>query len=161
MEIEERYTIFTQMLSAMARSVNQLKTLALKEFGIHGSNVNCLFFLRKNPEGLTLTELSGLCQEDKAAVSRCLQELRDKELVSVAEQSPKRYRARFRLTEKGLAAARRLHEVIRSSVISGGRYLTEEERVVFYSCMEKIQGSLQDYVRSFSDGQSPQPESKG
>ena len=146
MQIDERFTLFTATIAGLYRSVQVLKGLALAQFGLRGTNVNCLFFLKRNPEGLTVSELSVLCQEDKAAVSRCMQELKESAMVSLSLENGKRYRGRFTLTEKGLGVAKSLYDTITAAVVEGGRNLTEEERDCFYRCLEKIQENLQDYI---------------
>ena len=148
MEIGERYKEFTGAITALCHQVQVLKAMALEDFGIRGSNANCLFFLNQNREGLTVSELSGLCGQDKAAISRSLSELEDAGMVRVLLENGKRYRARFILTEAGLKVARKLWNAIEACVVAGGELLTEEERAVFYTCLKKIQNSLEILTHS-------------
>ena len=154
MEIEERYKEFTSAITILCHQVQVLKAMALEDFGIRGSNANCLFFLDQNREGLTVSELSGLCGQDKAAISRSLSELEDAGMVKILLENGKRYRARFILTEAGLQAAKKLWNAIKACVLSGGKLLSEEEREVFYSSLRKIQSSLERLTHSKEEWES-------
>lgn len=51
----------------------------------------CLYYLGKHPEGLTTSELTKLCCEDKAAVSRALSQLESGGLI--VREAPENKRA--------------------------------------------------------------------
>ncbi len=146
MTIDERYIRFCGHLAGLTRCVQTIKTIALKEFHLKGSSVNCVFYLNQHPDGLTITELSELCQEDKAAISRNMTILEDRGFAIMVSENGKRYRARFVLTDSGRAAASRLHETIVSSVEAGGSTLTDDDRSVFYRCLSAINKNLQGYI---------------
>ena len=105
-----------------------------------------MFYLNQHPDGLTITELSELCQEDKAAVSRNMTILEDRGFAAMVSENGKRYRARFVLTASGRSAASQLHETITSSVEAGGSTLTDNDRAVFYRCLSAINKNLQGYI---------------
>ncbi len=153
MNLEERYWLFTSAISSLCRYVQTLRGMALKYFGIRGSNANCLFFLSSSEEGLTVSELSGLCGQDKAAVSRSLSELEEAGMVQIRLENGKRYRGRFFLTQRGIEVSRNLLRKIHSCVLAGGELLSEEEREIFYRCLKKILGSLEMLLSS--SGQEP------
>ena len=103
----------------------------------------CLFFLHSHPEGLTAAQLSQLCAEDKAAVSRSLASLAEKGYI---ESDEKKYRSRIRLTEQGKQVAVHIDEMIERWVESGGDGLSEENREAFYSSLELISNNLRDHL---------------
>ena len=47
----------------------------MKKFGLRASHTMCLYYLGRYDGGLTATQLTELCKEDKAAISRCLGQL--------------------------------------------------------------------------------------
>ena len=62
----------------------------------------------KAPGGLTATQLTELCKEDKAAISRTLSQLSSKGLVSCELPEHKRsYRTLYYLTEEGNTVVKR------------------------------------------------------
>lgn len=50
----------------------------MKNHGLKGTQVNYLFYLYENENGITATEICSLCAEDKGFVSRALKELEEK-----------------------------------------------------------------------------------
>ena len=115
----------------------------MTEFGLKGAHAMCLFFLQNHPEGITAAQLSHLCAEDKAAVSRSLADLAEKGYV---ESEEKKYRSRIRLTERGKEVADHIDEMIDQWVSFGGDGLTEENREIFYKSLGLIAQNLHDKV---------------
>lgn len=108
----------------------------------------CLYYLGQHPEGLTATQLTELCKEDKAAVSRCLSQLSDRQLV-VCEQPAdhkRSYRSRYMLTGQGRSVVNGIQARIKEALSYGGRGLTEERRRDFYGTLAIISENLSDYL---------------
>lgn len=150
MTIDERYMIFTASVTGIAYSIQQIKNIALKPYGLKGRNVNCLFHLYRYGGGITLLELAKLCGEDKAAVSRSISDLRKMNYVTATSESGKNYRAKIRLTEDGARAAAHLDRCITEAVTSGGISMNEEERENFYRCLKNIDRDLEKYMKKIS-----------
>ena len=135
----KRFQSFVSGITICYKYIQRIKSVEMTEFGLKGTHVMCLFFLWQNPEGLTAAQLSQLCVEDKAAISRTLAVLNEKEYIC---SEGKKYRAEIRLTEKGLEVTRKLEELIEQWVGFGGDGLTDEERTVFYRALGKISANL-------------------
>lgn len=105
----------------------------------------CLFFLHHNPDGLTAAQLTELCAEDKAAISRNIALLQQKGYI---ESGEKRYRSKLRLSESGLALAGQIDTLIEQWVALGGDGLTEEQRATFYTVLELIAGNLREKAKN-------------
>lgn len=143
----DRFEQFTAAVSRMYRCIQRIKSQEMDEFGLRGGHVTCLYFLGRHPGGLTSAELSAICGEDKAAVSRTVGELEDRGLISLTSTADKkRYRAKVQLTQSGEAVARRMDEIIVHIVERADRGLSEEERTVFYRAFAKISDNLQAYA---------------
>lgn len=83
--MDHRFETFSLSILELNRYLQKIKELEMKQFGLKASHTMCLYYLGQHPEGLTATQLTELCKEDKAAVSRCLSQLSDRQLV-VCEQ---------------------------------------------------------------------------
>ena len=136
-----RFEDFVTGITVCYKYIQRIKSAEMTEFGLKGTQVMCLYFLHRHPEGLTAAQLCQLCAEDKAAISRTLAILQEKGFISAGE---KKYRAVLHLTDAGEAVACRVDELIAQWVDFGGDGLTEEERAVFYSALSHIAGNLRD-----------------
>ena len=135
----QRFQSFVTGVTQCYKSIQKIKATEMTEFGLKGTHVMCLFFLSQHPEGLTAAQLSQMCAEDKAAISRALAVLQEKGYIQAGE---KKYRAPLRLTPAGQALAREMEALIQQWVSLGGDDLTEEERRVFYRVLGKIAANL-------------------
>lgn len=151
----QRFEDFVTMITICYKGIWRIKNMEMNELGqelnklgLKGSHVMCLFFLHRNPEGLTSAQLCQLCAEDKAAISRAVSALLDMGYITY---EGKKYRAKLRLTEAGLQIARQEDALICQWVNYCGSELTTEERDVFYSCLEKITGKISEVLESGKD----------
>ena len=103
----------------------------------------CLFQLQQHPEGMTAVQLAQACEEDKAAVSRTLAELRRLGLVENAPAGPRRYRVPITLTEEGLKATDRMNQKIIDVVAASAQGYTAQERETFYRVLLQVSDNLQ------------------
>lgn len=139
----QRFEAFVLSINRIYRSIQKIKSQEMVELGLRGPHVMCLFQLRQYPEGLTAAELSSLCLEDKAAVSRVISKLEELRLVQLQEPGGKRrYRAKIRLTEAGNQAAEKMTALIRRAVQRGGDGLSDAQREVLYPALETIARNL-------------------
>ncbi|MBQ2868374.1 MAG: winged helix-turn-helix transcriptional regulator [Firmicutes bacterium] len=141
--MQDRFQAFVTGISVCYKYIQKIKSVEMTEFGLKGAHAMCLFFLHSHPEGLTAAQLSQLCAEDKAAVSRSLASLAEKGYI---ESDEKKYRSRIRLTEQGKQVAVHIDEMIERWVESGGDGLSEENREAFYSSLELISNNLRDHL---------------
>ena len=137
----KRFEQFVSGITVCYKYIQRIKALEMPELepGMKGSHVMCIFYLEQNPDGLTAAQLSNLCQEDKAAISRTLSELVERGFVAGGEKDGKRYRALLVLTEKGQALAEKVDgNVLR--VMS--RIACSEEDIAKESTKKKLQQDL-------------------
>ena len=158
----ERFETFTLLVSKLSRSIRKIKSEEMAEFGLKGPHVSCLYYLSQCG-GLTASELCERCEEDKAAVSRSLDYLRQKGLssacaslekngyVTCAEGS-RRYRSPLGLTEKGAAVCRVLNEKIERVVEAASRGLSDRERQIMYGAMAVISDHLDEIAEKLKNG---------
>lgn len=153
-----RFKEFNKNISAAYKYLIKIKSYGIKEFGLKGSHVMCLFYISEADNGLTATELCRLCNEDKAAVSKSLSSLLESGYVQHENEYNKKYRTKYFLSPKGKDIAFKLDEKIRTAVTGGGNGLTEEERDVFYRSLQKIVDNLETVCKGFSDGTEQEEE---
>ena len=72
--MEERFEAFTVLIARLSRSIRRIKAEEMAGFGLKVSHVSCLYYLHC-AGALTASELCERCEEDKAAVSRAVDEL--------------------------------------------------------------------------------------
>lgn len=143
----DRFEAFTGSVLELNRYLQKLKDIEMKPFGLRANHVMCLYYLGKNPEGLTVTQLAEVCKEDKAAVSRCLAQLIGKELVGGNfPQNKRSYRTKLALTNSGRELVQKVYARVDAAMVGGGSGLTEQQRENLYSAMEIIINNLSRYI---------------
>ena len=140
----ERFDAFVTGITTCYKYIQKIKSIEMTDLGLKGNHVMCIFYLNRNDEGLTAAELSQLCGEDKAAISRTLGILQEEGYVKSGE---KKYRAPLHLTESGKKIAQYVDNLIREWVGRGGDGLSEEERNTFYRSLDIISSNLRETVK--------------
>ncbi len=136
----QRFDAFVSGITSCYKYIQRIKSMEMTEFGLKGTHVMCLYYLRQNPGGLTASQLCGLCAEDKAAISRTVSELKSRGYITTL--SEKAYRAMLTLTTAGQDIARKFDHLIESWVTAGGDGLSDEERSDFYRALSSIAENL-------------------
>lgn len=141
----QRFGTFVTAITQINRCIQRLKSHEMAHFDLKGTHVMCLFHLSQHSEGLTVSRLAQLCEEDKAAVSRAISELRARKLISLPPPgSGRQYRAAITLTAQGQEIALQMdHKIIRA-VDAAARGYSEQERAVFYRVLLQIAENLQN-----------------
>lgn len=145
--MEQRFDRFTLLIAALYQDIRKLEGLEMEEFGLRSGHGVCLHQLLAHPDGLTLKQLTVLCDLDKAAVSRHLAGLQEAGLAAQEEETDRRYNRRWRLTEKGEAVAAETGRRIDRAVGYVGAFLTERERRTLYRQLGQIAGNLGKYIQ--------------
>lgn len=140
----QRFELFCTTINQIHRNLQRIKLKEMEEFGLKAIHVMCLFELNHNPEGLTLTQLTNLCGEDKAAVSRAVSELTKRDMVT--SNSEKKYRSLITLTEEGKSIAAKIDQKAEAAVIAGSGNLTTEQRNSLYEILTYISNNLNHYL---------------
>lgn len=136
----QRFQEFLSGITVCYKYIQRIKNAEMTELGLKGTHVTCMFYLHHNPEGLTAAQLSSLCAEDKANISRVVADLRSRGYIEPG--AGKNYRMPLRLSEAGRSIAEQMDPLIESWVAVGGEGLTDEERESFYQSLALISGNL-------------------
>lgn len=139
-----RYDQFTNLILNISRNIQKIKNYEMASFGLKGNQVQCLFHLYNQIEGVSVSELAVLCNEDKAASSRTIKTLEEKGYVFVDKSENKKYKNPVKLTEKGKKTAELVCQKIDSLCLEGGQGLYEKNRMVFYEALDLVNKNLNE-----------------
>ncbi len=114
------------------------------KYGLKGSFAQYLLAIGRYEDGITSSGLCEICDKDKAAISRVVAEMEQKDLIYRRATGDNLYRATLNLTEKGKEAASQVSERAKIAVEVAGKGLTEESRQAFYAALNLIASNLQE-----------------
>ena len=138
-----RFSKFSLLISEIDRCWHKLAAEEMANYDLNSPHAVYLTTLYSFEEGITAAKLGELCCKNKADVSRMVAILEKKGLVRKEAVGGNLYRARLLLTEEGKLAAEHVQQRASVAVELAGSGMTEEERDVFYRCLERITGNLQ------------------
>lgn len=144
--MKERFEDFTISMIKAGKLIQKIKNIEMSDYQLKAIHAMILYNLNEHPNGLTNTDLVKCIQEDKAAISRALKDLKNKNMIYY-EQTDKLYHAKIFLTEEGNAVARQLGEKAIRAVQAGGNGLNQEQREIFYQSLHQIMKNLEEYYQ--------------
>ena len=150
-ELIERFEAFTTSVTKAYKCIQKIKITEAERIGLKANHVMYMYYLGKNPEGLTATELCKLCIEDKAAVSRTIVDITEKGFVMPSEiDSKRKYRTKFILTKEGNEINKKISQAIAIAVNKASSSLNEVDRENFYNVFFEITDNLEEICESYS-----------
>lgn len=152
-----RFEQFTTAIAALYRDVQKIERDEMEKQGLRGAFAQYLLAISRYPEGITAAALCEVCDKDKAAVSRIIGEMEAKGLLKKESDGISQYRVKLHLTAAGQEAAAFVRERASVAVELAGSGLSDEDRKIFYSALERISSNLQQICM---DG-IPQKENDG
>lgn len=139
----ERFEKLTAGVSQIYKNIQKIKKTRMESLDLKGLHVMCIHYLSLNPDGLTATDLCGLCREDKAGISRSLSKLEQHDLIRYElADDQKKYRAKACLTKTGREYAERVNALILNAITEVSQGITDEERETFYHILFLISDNL-------------------
>ena len=142
-----RFELFTSGISALYRDVQKLERDEMEKHGLRGAFAQYLLAISQHPGGITAAELCEVCDKDKAAVSRIIGEMEAKGLLEKESGSTSQYRVKLHLTPEGEKAAAFVRDRASIAVEMAGSGLSDEDRKIFYSALERISANLQQICK--------------
>lgn len=137
----DRYKNFTVLIGKINREIRKIKTEEMKEYGLKSPHVSCLYYFYKE-EKLTSKQLTEICEEDKAAVSRTIDFLEKEGYILCKADVKKRYRDYLEITEKGKKVGKIIVDKIDEVLDKASLGLSEENRKILYQSLELISNNL-------------------
>lgn len=142
--MEDLFEDFTISILTLNKLVQKIKTFEMEKFGLKSIHVMCIYYLNKNPQGLTAKELGELTLEDKAAISRALKIMHEDGIVQYDFNSRN---SLVGLTCKGKEIADDICKKAGRAVSAGALDCTVEERSFFYKSLGTIVENLKCYYK--------------
>lgn len=142
--MENLFVDFTYSILRLNRLVQKIKAFEIEKFGLKPIHVMCLYYLSKNPQGLTAKELVDLTLEDKAAISRALKIMQESGYAMCDSNGRN---AVIVLTDKGKEIAESVCDSADKAVMAGSVDFTDEERLFFYKSLGTIVENLKSYYK--------------
>lgn len=148
MQEDTRFEDFVGLIDALHKEIQRIKAAEAERLGFKGADVMCLYYLTKNSEGLTGSELARLVDVSRAAMSRTIARLESDGLVeAAAEDEETRYRVPVRLTEKGVEVARPIEGIVQDVLDETSRVLDVRQRSRMYESLNVILRRLRQLAR--------------
>ncbi len=145
----DRFETFTGYMLQFHRYIQKIKEIEMRQFGLHATHTMCLYYLSKNEEGLTATQLSQLCKEDKAAISRCIKQLTALGYVRTEQTDAKRsYRSLLSLSDSGKELAGNVEARLQQVLSVLGEGIDERQRENLYQTLEVIMKNFASYIEA-------------
>ncbi|MDE7464411.1 MAG: hypothetical protein K2M48_05215 [Clostridiales bacterium] len=149
--MENIFENFVISVLKLNRLVSRIKMHEMKEYGLKSIHVMCIYYLNANRSGMTASELMRVTFEDKAAISRALALLREKNYI---EYDDKKYNSVIKLTADGVGVANYIAQKADKAVAAGSAEMTDEERITFYKHLNEIADNLFVYYSGLSKGEA-------
>ena len=139
-----RFARFSLAISEIDRCWHKLAAEAMTKYDLNSPHAVYLTTLYDYPDGITAAKLGELCCKNKADVSRMVSILEKKGLLEKESVGGNLYRAKLILTEEGRKAAEYVRDLAALVVEQAGVDLSDNDREVFYRCLEQITLNLQN-----------------
>ena len=150
--MSNRFETFVSLIMEINRLFQRIKDAEMSRFGLKASHTMCLYYLAQHEEGLTATRLTELCIIDKAAISRTLKQLIDKDLIYLDNPENKRsYRSLYHLTEKGKELAASFSAIVGDVMDKISLDISETDRELLYSSLEQIRDKMHLYFEDMKE----------
>ncbi len=133
------FLTYTHLLSKL---VFRIKNKTIKNSGLKNIHVIILFYLTyKGP--MTFKELVKSTLEDKAAISKALKTLKEKEIILYSQNS---YNEKITLTDKGETIGKEIISQSHEVLLEARKEINDEDALIFMRTMKTIIKNLEEYT---------------
>ena len=143
-----RFEQFCTAIASIQHSIARIERVEMEKYGLKGPHAQCLLVMERNPAGITAAELCGICEKDKAAISRTLAELETAGMITRLDPNGKRYRSRLYLTERGSTVARQVSDRVHQAVSLVSEGYDVKTREIFVQVLNMIADNLQELCKN-------------
>ena len=149
--MEQRFEVFTVLITKIRRSINKIKTEEMAEFNLKSPHVSYLYYLYQSGGSMTAKELCEASDEDKAAISRSIEFLETNGYINCESKTEKRYKSPLFLSEKGKTVAGKIATKVDNIVNLASANMTIQERDKFYKNLTVICNNLQKICDNYGE----------
>lgn len=147
--MKSRYDRFSSLILSINKNIQKIKNYEMNSFGLKGKQVQCIYHLYNDVEGISATQLALLCNEDKGAMSRTIKELEMGDYLYVEEKGGQKYRNPIKLTARGRELGKLISNRIDDIFSIGSDGIDEDERENFYSLLNIVSDNLQKICQKY------------
>ncbi len=147
--MKSRYDRFSSLILSINKNIQKIKNYEMNSFGLKGKQVQCIYHLYNDEDGISLTQLAILCNEDKGAISRTLKELEMGDYLFIEEKGGQKYRNPIKLTPRGQELGKLISKRIDDIFSIGSEGIDEKEREKFYSLLDLVSDNLQKICNNY------------
>lgn len=108
--MREEFEELTVLINRINRNMRRIKNRELSEYNLKNAHISCLHYLYTH-DGAIASNLCEECEEDKAAVSRALNDLEINGFIGRHSESSGRYKRSILLTAKGREAGKKIADM--------------------------------------------------
>ena len=138
----ERFEQLSYFIYGIYRSIHKIAKEEMEKHNLRGAYAHYLVALCRHPEGITSAQLCEKCDKDKAATSRFVAEMEEKELIYREGGSFSMYKAKLILTPNGKEIADVILKRVDIAVELAGLGLSDENRKILYASLDIIESNL-------------------
>ena len=142
----DRFEKFSLAIWEISRCWNKIASDEMEKYGLKAPFAVYFTSMARLDKGITAAKLAELCSRDKAEISRAINLMEQKGLVS-RSGAQAHYRALIQLTEEGKKLSALITEKAMLAVELGGMGLSDEQRHTFYEALELIADNLRRVSR--------------
>ena len=143
----ERFEQFSNGITEIYRSIQKIEREEMEKYGLKGGYALYLATLSQYPDGLSAAQICEICDRDKAAVSRTVNEMEGKGLL-YRDSGDSAYRAKILLTDEGREAAIYVCKKIAAAVELASQGLSDRDKAAFYSALSRFSANLQEICQN-------------
>lgn len=133
------FLTYTHLLSKM---VFLIKSKTIKDSGLKNIHVIILFYLTYKGD-MTFKELVKCTLEDKAAISKALKALKEKEIILYSQNN---YNEKITLTEKGEEIGKDILSQSHEVLLQARKGIDDKDAFIFMKTMKSIIENLEKYT---------------
>ncbi len=149
--MQSRYDRFSSLILSINKNIQKIKNFEMNNFGLKGKQVQCIYHLYNDEEGICVTQLALLCNEDKGAMSRTVKELEIGDYLYVEEKGDQKYRNPIKLTARGRNLGKLISNKIDDIFYIASEGIGEDEREKFYALLDIVSDNLKKICKGYGE----------
>ncbi|MBQ3040765.1 MAG: MarR family transcriptional regulator [Clostridia bacterium] len=142
----ERFTPFVLLIERISKNIKRIADKEMEPYGLRSSHVMCMLQLAKTKDGLSSSALADACGVDKAFISRITNELLEKGCIEKEDNSQKKYKTNFILTDKGKEINKKMTEIVSNYVRLVNQNVSKKAIENFYEVLNEFDSEISDII---------------
>ena len=130
--------------SNIERVLHSIKSEQMAKYGLRHTHLVCMVYIDQSEDGLTPTEISKICDFDKAFVSRITSELIQKNIIKINDKFNDgiKYKQKFVLDQAGVEIMNEINEIMKKVSEKALEGIPVDELKIFKSVLFSISDKI-------------------